>query len=117
MNQPAGLAFDSNGNLYVSNGGNDNIEKFDSNGNGSLFYTAPEPALGLVCDSGNNVYAAFGSVIAEISPDGQPAALISSPLLSGAAFFAVQVPEPATWSLLALSTSLLFVLRRHRHRL
>jgi len=117
LSQPAGLAFDSSGNLYVSNGGNDNIEKFDSNGNGTLFFTSPEPALGLVCDSSNNVYAAFGSVIEKIAPNGQLTGLISSPLFSGAAFFAVQVPEPATWSLLALSAPLLLVLRRQRRRL
>jgi DNA-binding beta-propeller fold protein YncE len=37
LNQPQGLAFDSAGNLYVANSGNDTIMKFDPAGNGSVF--------------------------------------------------------------------------------
>ena len=37
INSPTGLAFDMHGNLYVSNAGNQTIEKYDPSGNMSVF--------------------------------------------------------------------------------
>jgi DNA-binding beta-propeller fold protein YncE len=60
---PVGLAFDSAGNLYVANHGNNTIEEFGTNGVGSLF-----------ADTG----------------------------LDDPTFLAVEVPEPASWTMVAL---------------
>ncbi len=59
LDDPIGLAFDSSGNLYVANNANNTIEKFDSNGNGTVFASSglDNPA-GLAFDSGGNLYVA-----------------------------------------------------------
>jgi hypothetical protein len=46
-NYPAGLAFDSSGNLYVSNLGNGTIEEFNANGVGTVFASGLGYASGL----------------------------------------------------------------------
>ncbi|MGD1020569.1 MAG: PEP-CTERM sorting domain-containing protein [Verrucomicrobiia bacterium] len=61
LNYPSGLAFDANGNLYVSNsgGGNGNstIEEFSPNGSGSIFAsTGLSYPTGLAFDTGGNLY-------------------------------------------------------------
>jgi sugar lactone lactonase YvrE len=62
LSSPAGLAFDSSGNLYAVNRANHGtIEKFDSNGNGSLFATSSmwwPTFAGFAFDSSGNLYAA-----------------------------------------------------------
>jgi len=62
LSGPDGLAFDSSGNLYVANSGNGTIEKFDPDGNGTVFASG----------------------------------------LEAPGFLAVQVPEPAAWSMVVL---------------
>ena len=72
---PAGLAFDSSGNLYSANSNNSTIGKFTPGGVGSVFagpgsgVFAPE---GLAIDSSNNVFAGNigNSKILELSPSG-----------------------------------------------
>jgi DNA-binding beta-propeller fold protein YncE len=82
LNFPVGVAFDTNGILYVANSGNDTIEKFDTNGVASVFVADdgsgsilndPE---GLAFDSAGNLYVAnaTGSVgsdfIEKFTPNG-----------------------------------------------
>ena len=59
LNEPAGLAFDTSGNLYAANVGNDTISKFNSSGayvsNISSNLIGP---VGLAFDSSGNLYAA-----------------------------------------------------------
>jgi len=60
LNQPTGLAFDNQGNLYVADRSSQ-IRKFDSQGRGSVFaspgfgYPGPE---GLAFDTAGNLYVA-----------------------------------------------------------
>jgi sugar lactone lactonase YvrE len=59
LSGPAGLAFDSSGNLYVGNFNNNTVEKFDSAGNGTLFAnTLMDGPGGMVFDTNGNLYVA-----------------------------------------------------------
>src|ERR1051326_1622166 len=61
LNGPAGLAFDSAGNLYAANS-NNTIEKFTPGGVGSVFAnTGLNSPEGLAFDSSGNLYAANAS--------------------------------------------------------
>ncbi len=54
---PIGMAFDSSGNLFVANWSDNNVKKFDSNGNFiNNFGTGFSGPLGIVVDSNGNVY-------------------------------------------------------------
>ena len=70
MNLPGSLAFDSAGNLYVSNPGF--IEKFTPAGVGSLFATfGTKGPVGLAFDSAGNLYVSnFDSTIEKFTPGG-----------------------------------------------
>jgi DNA-binding beta-propeller fold protein YncE len=77
LNGPEGLAFDSAGNLFVSNDGNNSIMKFTPGGTGTVFATYPtDPNLfapeGLAFDKAGNLYVAnwFGNTIEKFTPDG-----------------------------------------------
>ena len=61
LNAPTGLAFDSAGNLYVANSGNNTIEMFTTNGVGSVFANAglSSPQC-LAFNSGGGLYVANG---------------------------------------------------------
>jgi DNA-binding beta-propeller fold protein YncE len=58
LNQPQVLAFDNNNDLYVANAANGQgyIEKYDSQGNASLFATGLYQPQGIACDNLGNVY-------------------------------------------------------------
>ena len=59
---PTGLAFDSSGNLYVSNdGGSGVIDKFDTTGHMTIFASGFSHPHGLAFDSNGNLF-----------PDGDP---------------------------------------------
>ena len=65
LNSPNGLAFDSSGNLYAANFGNNTISKFNSSGayvsSGSIPSTNLAGPYGLAFDSSGNLYAANAS--------------------------------------------------------
>jgi len=152
--QPAGgMAFDNNGNLYAALEGNYTIEKYDSQGNASLFASGIGSAAmtfyggnlyvatvsdaiykfdlqgqatlfansglsgvgGLAFDGSGNLYAVnqFSNTITKFDPQGNASIFAESFSIQG---IAIQpVPEPATWSLLALGIgTLLGGCRMHR---
>jgi sugar lactone lactonase YvrE len=112
LHNPRALAFDSNGNLYVSvlnfNVGDPQILRFDPSGNMSVFASGLRAPLGIAFDSSDNLYVAdtryFGDAaddgaIVKIDPSGNRSVFASGFL--GLASVVVQIPEPATWLLVA----------------
>ena len=85
LNQPIGLAFDDVGNLFVANQGNATIEKFTPGGVGSVF-----ASTGVISPQ----FLAF------TDDAGKPLPLAN------------QVPEPATWAMLAIGGSAFLTRRR-----
>jgi DNA-binding beta-propeller fold protein YncE len=116
LNHPFGLAFDSSGNLYVANSGNNTIEKFDSSGNASFFASARGSPSGLAFDSSGNLYATDQSGMIKIDPSGHVSDFLPNGPLYTPAFIAIQVPEPATWALVAFAFCVLLCGRRLRRR-
>lgn len=153
--QPAGgMAFDNNGNLYAALEGNSTIEKYDSQGNASLFASRIGSAAmtfyggnlyvatvsdaiykfdlqgqatlfansglsgvgGLAFDGSGNLYAVnqFNNTITKFDPQGNASIFAESFSIQG---IAIQpVPEPTTWSLLALGAVALLGGRQVRRR-
>jgi uncharacterized repeat protein (TIGR03803 family) len=68
------LAFDSVGNLYISDVGNNDVVKYDSSGNASVFYSSTliNTAYGLAFDSADNMFLAnyLNNSIVKVSPQG-----------------------------------------------
>lgn len=60
FNNPGGLAFGSDGNLYLANTNAFNIVKFDSAGNGTVFASVNSPEA-LAFDSAGSLYASSGN--------------------------------------------------------
>jgi DNA-binding beta-propeller fold protein YncE len=115
LNFPQALAFDTSGKLYAADHGNNAIDEFDKNGNESIFASGIGGLSGLAFDSSGNLYASMvggANMILEFNPSGH--ATIFATGLSNPAFLAIQVPEPATWALVALGAGAL--LRSHRLR-
>ncbi|MGD0649674.1 MAG: NHL repeat-containing protein [Verrucomicrobiia bacterium] len=123
LNWPRGLAFDSSGNLYVANSGEHTIEEFDSSGTGSVFhnFTSSLHPQCLAFESSGNLYVSMNRVaggnpeIKKIDLIGNESVFASSGL-NDPWGIAVQVPEPATWGLLALGASALLGGLRLRRR-
>ncbi|MGA9777252.1 MAG: PEP-CTERM sorting domain-containing protein [Limisphaerales bacterium] len=62
VSAPTGMAFDSAGNLFVANNGNQTIEEFSSLGVGSVYASLGAVATyGLACDSTGNLYVPTGN--------------------------------------------------------
>ena len=112
-----GLAFDSNRNLYVSLVNNGMIVRFDPSGNQTTFASGLNYPFGLAFDSSGNLCVAnwnfSGGSVVKIDPSGHQTTFAS---VDGAIGIAIQVPEPATWSLLVLGAATLLGSRRHRAR-
>ena len=118
LNGPRGLVFDSSGNLYAANSVTSTIWKFDSSGNASPFAsTFLNSPSGMAFDSSGNLYVANSgaSTIAKFDSSGQGSIFASSGL-NQPWDIAVQIPEPATWSLLALAIGVFLAGQRLRHR-
>jgi WD40 repeat protein len=86
LNQPEVLAFDNNNDLFVANAGNGNgyIEKYDAQGNPSLFATGLYQPQGIACDNNGNVYVSTwinnetGLAILKYGPGGgQPSTFVT----------------------------------------
>ncbi len=125
INNPAGMAFDSNGDLFVANGGfsgSGSIVEFASVGGvlsttSTIFTTNVNNPIGLAIDSQNNIYvtsAGGSNEIYEFTPAGVRSNFASSE--SGGQYIAIaaSTPEPSTWALLALSAIALGTLRLRR---
>jgi sugar lactone lactonase YvrE len=104
LSRPNGLAFDSSGNLYVGCGDANTIEKFDANGNGSVFASSvlADP-VGLAFDGDGNLYVANfqGNTISKFDVSGN-GSVFSNSGLNAPTFIALQIPEPAGWTLVMI---------------
>ena len=107
-----GLAFDSGGNLFAAD--RDNIYKFTPDGVQSTFASGFRPS-GLAFDSAGDLFAGGSGGIGEFTPSGAESGFASTVPYSPTAL-AFQVPEPSTWSLLALGAVALLGSRRLRRR-
>ncbi len=84
---PAGLAFDSSGNLYVANFYGNDVSKITPEGVVSPFATGTEQPSGLAFDSSGNLYVASGSggYVDKITPGGMLSTFATGfPTVSGA---------------------------------
>jgi sugar lactone lactonase YvrE len=107
LDDPVGLAFDTKGNLYVSNVGVDPpfanaITKFTPGGVVTNFASGLNQPAGLAFDSSGNLYVANSgaATIVKYTSNGSGSTFASSGLYAPL-FIAIQVPEPATWILVA----------------
>ena len=116
LNHPAGLAFDSAGNLYAANQGGGTVEKFNTLGVGTLFGAGLGTPNEIAFDSAGNLYAAdeTAGAIMKFGTSGGSASVFSTGAGYPFGLAFQQVPEPATWSLLALGVVALLGGRRLR---
>ena len=94
--------------MYVSNSENNTIEEFGTNGVGSVFASTDlDDPFGLAFDSAGNLYVAnyANSTIVEFGTNGDPVSAYTG--LDGPTFIAIEVPEPASWTMAALGFSTL----------
>lgn len=72
LNQPRGLAFDSSGNLFVANYGNNTVSKITPGGVVSTFVSGGMiNPTGLAFDTAGNLYAAsYSNTVSKITPGG-----------------------------------------------
>lgn len=95
---PTGLAFDNSENLYVANLQNRTIQKFDADGQGTLFAETSGDPYGIAFDTSGNLYVteANNNTIEKFNPAGQASFFafgMGSP--SGIAIQPCAFPTPA----------------------
>ena len=71
VSDPAGLAFDGNGNLYVAAWLR--VEKYDASGNRSVFASGLANAFGIAVSSAGDIYVADGTRLLKYNSSGQSA--------------------------------------------
>jgi sugar lactone lactonase YvrE len=119
LSYPIGLALDSSDNLYAANYGNNTISKFNSSGGYvSIITTNLSIPFGLVLDSSGNLYAANSgnSTISKFDSSGTflTSWSVGTAAPSFLAFKPVSVPEPSTYALATIGTSVIAYLARRR---
>ncbi len=116
LDAPDGLAFDRNGNLYVTN--YSTIEKFNPSGQGSVFTSTNLLLIpiDLAFDSSGNLFVAnhgHGNILT-FDPS-EIGSVFAYGLENAANYIAIEVPDPSTFLLAALAgVSLVAFLRRRR---
>jgi sugar lactone lactonase YvrE len=79
LSDPQGVAVDPNGNIYISDTGNDTIRKVDTSGiittvvgNGTPYVGVLNHPLGITADAGGDLYIAdtYNNVVRRLSPTG-----------------------------------------------
>jgi NHL repeat len=110
LNQPSGVAADSAGNVYISDGGDHEVDKVDAAGNISVFAGTGSSGLpqagpaanshlntpqGVATDAAGDVYIAdtLNRVVEKVTPSGELSIIAGVPGSSGA-----PTPGPATSS-------------------
>ncbi len=108
LNSPQGLAFDSAGNLYVVNSGNGTIQKFATNGVGSVFASGLNSPSSIAIFPGLNLWSA--TAIKLSNPKMQPGGIFQFDFVDNAGLvFTVlgttNVSLPFTnWTVLGVTT-------------
>ncbi len=80
ISYPSGLAFDTAGNLFVGNGGNNSISKITPNGTVSTFNSSGlYSPTGIAFDTVGNLFVTneFGGYISKITPNGVISTIVS----------------------------------------
>ncbi len=72
LSNPTGVAVDSNGNVYICEGGNDEIDKVTPSGTLSILHAGLNSPYNIAIDASNNLYIADDNHqrIAELTPGG-----------------------------------------------
>jgi len=117
-NEPQGLAFDTLGTLYASYGPAGSIEKFSSSGTSlGVFASGMPNPVGMALDSSGNLYTANflnpNGNVEKTTPGGVSSVFAAN--LHYPTFIAI-IPEPASWTVLALGLGQLLVVRSHGRR-
>jgi sugar lactone lactonase YvrE len=106
LSQPRNVIFDSFGNLFIASSGNNIIYKYSPDGVQTVFANSGLIVpRGMAFDSSGNLYVVNQWIldnIVKIDPNGNQTVFAQS-LEASPSFIAIQVPEPATPALLALT--------------
>jgi DNA-binding beta-propeller fold protein YncE len=70
LDQPAGIAFDQYGNLYVANSGNSTITEITPGGLSKIYAAGLNNPNGLAFDASGNLYVAANDSIMVVTPEG-----------------------------------------------
>jgi DNA-binding beta-propeller fold protein YncE len=117
LDDPAGLAFNSAGDLFVSDQANGSIDEFTPGGTKSTFASGLSSPRGLAFNSAGDLIVSdedSGNIF-EFTPGGTQTTFASG--LDGPTYLAFQggtlpVPEPSAFGLLAVGVTALLVRRR-----